>query len=78
MDSYLFLPGIPMPEGVGFPDGQLIAAGIEEEAAVRIAEAFYNGGDMWAAAADAGVEELNETCANIIERLETHSQYGKG
>lgn len=78
MDSYLFLPGIPMPEGVGFPDGQLIAWGMPQDAALKVAEAFYNGGDMWAAAADAGLEELSDAQANIIERLETHSQYGKG
>ena len=78
MDSYLFLPGIPMPPGVGFPDGQLIVSGMSEDAALRVAEAFYNGGDMWAAAADAGLEELNDAQANIIARLETHSQYGNG
>ena len=74
MDSYLFLPGIPMPPGVGFPDGQLMAWGMPQDAALRVAEAFWNGGDM-RLAADMPLTPDQE---RLIERLEQHSQYGTG
>lgn len=71
-DHYL-LTGIDIGE-VGFPDGQLIACGMSPELALAIAEAFYNGGDMRAAADG----ELTPTLESIIANLETHSRYGNG
>ena len=59
---------------VGFPDGQLIAWGMDPETASQLALAFRSGKDM----RDSVDHELTPILEDIIERLEQHSQYGKG
>lgn len=61
------------PEEVGFPDGQLVGNGMEIQLAQKVSHAFWTGQDMKAAAG-----ELTPRLERIIERLEGHSQRGKG
>ncbi|KAL9061832.1 MAG: hypothetical protein Q9157_009231, partial [Trypethelium eluteriae] len=59
---------------LGFPEGLLVANGMEMDAALRVAQAFRHGEDLRAPLLNS---DMSETVERILKRLENHSQYGK-
>lgn len=63
---------------VGFPDGQYLAHGVDQQAAQLLWEAFHKGTDPQPIIDSIEDPEVREVAQRITDRLTNHPARGKG